>query len=156
MELTISLRSQLFLKEFGWTTERLVSIDTALAAIAARGFKINIVAEKVLTAFSGIQFTTSSGSAGWFRFDHQECFHTFRLDQAANLEALIGSVDPCPIGGGGGYILFAFPCGKFALLHEQWIFLTVAESFASITEAIVFGDLTDCHVFEDVEAYRPD
>jgi hypothetical protein len=123
-----------------------------------RGFKLNTVAENILCQLGGISFRSSTGGVPWFRFDHQECFHTFQHKHASILETLIGETNPCPIGGGGGggYILFAFENGVFALLHEQWFFLLISDAFANIVDAIVFNDFIGCRVVEDAESYRPD
>jgi hypothetical protein len=156
MDLAISVRAKSYLREFGWSEDRKVSLEAYSSAIEKRWFKLNSVAEQIVSQLGGIWFTAPSGGVAWFRFDHQECFHTFRHDHVSILEALVKETDPCPIGGGGGYILFAFPNGRFALLHEQWLFLSISDSFAGIVDAMIFDDLTGCRVISDVEAYRPD
>lgn len=154
--LEISERAKSFLREFGWANDRNVSIDMYLHEILKRGFRLNTVAEQIVRHLGGITFKTDAGPVAWFRFDQQECFHTFRYEHVSVLEALVGETDACPVGGGAGYILFAFPSGTLALLHEQWFFLSVSDSFASIVDEMIFGDLGGCRVIEDVEAYRPD
>jgi hypothetical protein len=156
IDLEISTSAKCFLREFGWSEDRNVNLDVFSSEITKRGFKLNSVAEQILRQLGGITYRINTGGIAWFRFDHQECFHTFRNDHVSVLEALIGETDPCPIGGGAGYILFAFPRATFALLHEQWFFLSVSDSFASIVDAMIFKDLTGCRVITDVEDYRPD
>lgn len=156
IDLAISSKAKSFLRGFGWSEDRIERLDAYSSGIMKRGFRSNSVAEQIVRQLEGITFTTNVGGVAWFRFGHQECFHTFRHDHVSILEALVEETDPCPIGGGGGYILFAFPTGVFALLQEQWLCLLISHSFGAMVDAMIFNDSTGCRVMTDVESYRPD
>lgn len=144
------------LSSLGWTTDRSSPPDEYLTELSSSGFPINETAKVILQSFGGYAFQIPDGGIPWISFTITEARHAFRSDYLPILTTLIDEAEACPVGGGGGYILFACPSGKVALLQEQWFYLTVAESFGDILEAILFNDRKRCRDVPNVEACCPD
>lgn len=144
------------LSELGWAQDCTVQIDEYLRELDSAGFQVNDLARSVLQTFGGYEFHFPEGGVAWIRFGVTEARHTFSPDHLPILETLIEDESPCPVGGGGGYILFACPSGRIALLQEQWFCLFVSENLADMLEAIICNDRSRCREVENVEECRPD
>lgn len=140
----------------GWTADRSSPLDEHLTKLSSSGFPINETAKAILQSFGGCCFQIPDGGIAWISFTITETLHAFRSDYLPILTALIEEAEACPVGGGGGYILFACPSGKVALLQEQWFQLEIADSFSDLLEAILFNDRTRCRDVPNVEACCPD
>lgn len=156
---TFSQRSLAALAALGWnpgTESDIQEFENFLAELSENDFAINDVAREILGLFAGQVFNLPRGGIAWISFTATEALRNFAADYLPVLEVLIEETAPCPVAGGGGYILFACPSGKVALLQDEWFYLLVADSFADALEAILFRDRTRCREVPNVEDCRPD
>lgn len=153
---TLSERSLGWLSNHGWNPDNSVDAGNQLAELSTNGFVANDIARQVLETFGGFTFDLPQGGIGRMSFSVTEARHTFKPEYTPLLGELIGEENPCPVGGGGGYILFMCPSGRLALLQEQWFYLLLADSLGDMFEAIIFNDRSRCHEVPNVEDCCPD
>jgi hypothetical protein len=119
MSIQISEDAKRILRTVGWHEGRRVETAAIRSFLRGRGFEVSSLADCFLSNFHGLRLRPLDGPLSFLAFDVYEEVGWIEEEDKPFLAAL----DPeplCPIGHGGGVLLFLTPSGKMILLNDQW------------------------------------
>lgn len=121
MSIAISSQAIEILESFGWSRDRSVDVSDVEAFIQNRGFVVTTLGREFLRSFHGLKFVLPPRQGlSFVNFDVPEELGWLTNEDLPYLDRLAGD-RLCPIGHGGGNLLFLSQRDEMLLLSDQWL-----------------------------------
>ncbi|MFO1434508.1 MAG: SUKH-3 domain-containing protein [Candidatus Competibacteraceae bacterium] len=121
MSITISNAAKEILCTFGWYEGRCIELREIKIFLEDHGFSATPIAVEFLRQFHGLRLRPSNqGSLSFIHFDIYEEMSWIEREDKPFLDALV-QAPLCPVGHGGGVLLFLTPTAEMVLLNDQWL-----------------------------------
>jgi SUKH-3 immunity protein len=133
MTIALSEGAKEILRAAGWYEGRRVDIRPIVAFVEQHGFSVFPVGSDFLSEFHGLKMRLSKrGGLSFIHFDVYEEVGWIEPGDKPFLDALV-QAPLCPVGHGGGVLLFVTEPGEMVLLSDQWMGFS---RFPSIAEGM--------------------
>jgi hypothetical protein len=120
MNFRLSGEAERVLRQVGWHPERHAAPEGLVRRLESMGFAVNVAAYDFIDHFCFLAIDNLKTWPSFLRFDPGEALNWIKSSDIPYLDALTGR-PLCPIGHGGGSLLFISPNAEIILLNDEWV-----------------------------------
>jgi SUKH-3 immunity protein len=120
MSFQLSVEAERVLRQAGWYPERHAAPEGLVRRLESIGFTVSVAAYNFIDHFCFLTIEHMRKWPHFLRFDPGETLNWIRSSDIPYLSALTGR-SLCPIGHGGGSLLFMSPNAEVIILNDEWM-----------------------------------